>query len=257
MTALVLAGVTLLEGVRRVPAGATLAGRMLGGPWIREGETKAARIRLVSWLSPFLLHLVLPPTLTPGSPRELRRRWRLIRRRLPLLRALGVLEWLLLVLGVPLAMARWSWLGLILAVAVLFSGSLLLTILSALALDEVGLPRQEIVEQVSGLLSPFAAPRATEVVAEAALAGAAPLDALRLLLPREDYAMLLRPLAYDVQQGKLDPMLLASVPAHLVRAALKRPAGANGAAFCPRCGGTYRSQVECCDDCGGIALSQM
>jgi hypothetical protein len=254
-TALLLAAVTLLEGFRRVPAGAMLVTRLLAGPWIHQGETRSSGLRLASWFSPFVLHLVLPPVSPGDSSKDLRRRWRRVRRWLPMLRIVGMLHWLLLVLGLPLAVARWSWLGLILALSLVFSCTILLAILSAVALDQAVLARAEIVKHVRGLLSPFAAPRATEIVVEAALAGAPPLEVLRLLLPPDDYWLLLRPLAYDVERGTLSPLLLEGVPDRVIQTALNsRPEGEEASPYCPRCGQTYQSTIERCDDCGGVAL---
>src|SRR5829696_6614257 len=102
-TVLVLAAVTVLEGFRRVSSGATIVSRVLNGAWVCQREASSSGVRLVSWGSPFVLHLLVPPTDPGTAPRDLRRRWRRIRRWVPLLRALAALQWLLLVLGIPLA----------------------------------------------------------------------------------------------------------------------------------------------------------
>jgi len=252
--ALILAGVTVLEGFRRVPAGATIASQWFIGPWRREGETQARGLRLVSWASPFVLHLLLPPADAPVSPTlDLRRRWRRVRRWLPMLRALAALEALLLVLGIPLIVGRWGVVGLVLGLVALGEGALLLVMLSIAALEDGGVSRPAIIRAVRGLLSPFAAPRAPEVVMETLLAGAPPLEALRLVLPRPAYSALLRPLAYDLEHRGINGTLLAAVPRRLLQAALEaRPSA--GAPFCPRCGQEYQMTIKHCNDCEGVPL---
>jgi hypothetical protein len=254
-TAILLAAVTVLEGFRRVPARTAIVSRIGTSPWTWEGEIHAGGLRLVSWASPFLLHLLLPPADTAPPPPDLRRRWRRVRRWFPLLRCFAALEWLLLVLGVPLAIAQWGRVGLVLAVGGVFQGALLLAILSACSLEQARLPEARIIRAVRALLSPFAAPRAPEIVAESALAGAAPLEALRMLLPAREYSALLRPLAYDIEHQGLDPAILASVPARVVRTILNgQPPDSAGAPFCPRCERTYQRHMERCEECEGVPL---
>jgi hypothetical protein len=159
------------------------------------------------------------------------------------------------VLGIPLAMSQWSYVGLILGTGAVLQGALLLVILSACSLEQAGVPKREIVRAVSGLLSPFAAPRAAEVVAETTLTGAAPLEALRLLLPGGAYSEVLRPLAYDVRHRGLDRAILANVPKRVIENVLKHPAGSNGSPYCPRCARTYTSVASVCRDCDGLALT--
>ena len=254
--ALILAGVTVLEGFRRAPAGAAVARQWFIGPWRREGETPAGGLRLISWASPFVLHLLLPPAEgTVPLPLDLRRRWRRLRRWLPLLRVLAALEVLLLVLGIPVVVGRWGVVGLVVGLVVLGEGALLLVMLSIAALEDGGVPRPAIIRAVRGLLSPFAAPRAPEVVMETLLAGAPPLEALRLLLPRPVYSAMLRPLAYDLEHRGMNGALLATVPRRLLQAALEaRPAASAGAPFCPRCGQEYQITIKHCNDCDGVPL---
>ena len=252
--ALILAGVTLLEGFRRVPARATIASQSFIGPWRHEGDTPAAGLRLVSWASPFVLHLLLPPA-NESVPPDLRRRWRRVRRWLPLLRVLAGLEALFLVLGIPAAVGRWGAVGLVVAVVAVAEGALLLVMLSIAALEDGGVARPLIVRAVRGLLSPFAAPRAPEVVMETLLAGASPLEVLRLLLPRPAFSALLRPLAYDLEHRGVSDAVLTRVPRRLLQAALEaRPAESAGAPFCPRCGQEYQMTIEHCNDCDGVPL---
>jgi hypothetical protein len=254
-TAAVLAGVTLLEGIRRVPADAVILVRLGWDPWGIARTTTVSRPELASWAAPFVLHLLVPPTSVGEPPRELRRRWRRVRQWLPLLRGLAACEWLLVVLGIPLATERWGPLGLLLAVALAFEGALLLLILSACALAKSDVPPDAIARAVRGLLSPFAAPRAPEVVIETALGGVPSAAVLRLLLPAGAFAAWVRPRAYDLAQGLADEALAASVPQRALAAALAvPPVGAAEGAYCPRCGQTYRDELTTCDACAGVGL---
>jgi hypothetical protein len=161
------------------------------------------------------------------------------------------------VLGLPWATGRWGPVGLLLAGGLAFQGALFLLILSALALEEIGVARTSVRLAVRGLLSPFAAPRAAEVVVETALADVPPLCALQLLVSPTVFADWVRPRAYDVVRRSCeDTELIACVSRDALEAVvLGAPANcAAGDHYCPRCGMAYQREVLSCRACDGVEL---
>ena len=61
MTIAILALLTLIEGMRRVPAGSVVLRRVLFGLWTVERPEPAERLRLLSWWSPIVTTIVLAP----------------------------------------------------------------------------------------------------------------------------------------------------------------------------------------------------
>ena len=252
-----LAGVTLLEGIRRVPAGSVVVMQLGWEPWTITARGRAG-LRLISWAAPLVLHWVLPPADTVAKPRGIKRRWRRLRRWLPPLRVAGTAEALMVVFGIPLATGRWGPFGLLLAAGLAFQGAVFVLILSTIALEEIGVPHTSVSRTVLGLLSPFAAPRAAEVVAETALTDVPPLCALQLLLSTAAFAERVRPRAYDVVRQSLDDAeLLACVPRAALEAIVTSPppSCATGEQYCPRCGTVYQARVLNCGACDGVMLS--
>ena len=147
-TTAVLAGITLLEGLRRVPAGAVVLTRMGNNPWAVSRTTAGVRLELVSWAAPLILHLLVSPSIATAPPRDLRHRWRHVRRWQLVLRLVGGAEWCWVVIGIPLMTDRWGALGLLVAVMLAFQGALLLTILSACALAKLRLTPRTILVSV-------------------------------------------------------------------------------------------------------------
>ncbi|HST60373.1 MAG TPA: hypothetical protein VLK84_16865 [Longimicrobium sp.] len=251
LTFWVLGGMTLWEGVRRVPAGAVLLRHVAGYTWHPAGGPfAAAGWRLASWLSPLVCHVMLAPG--PGDGRVPPRR---LARWTALLRVSGALAWIALVVGVPLLTASAGLGGFILAAGAAVGASVLTASLSGLALRRMAVPWKTALRDGAGILSPFAAPRAAEVVLERALEGVGLVDALRALLPPAAFAEWVRPLAYDQARGG-DAHPGALLPAGEAAAILQlAPAGSvAGDVYCARCGRVYLPTATACRACDGVEM---
>jgi hypothetical protein len=251
LTFWVLGGMTLWEGVRRVPAGAVLLRHVTGYAWHPAGGPfPAAGWKLASWLSPLVCHVLLVPGAGEGRvpPRRLGL-WT------ALLRVPGALAWIALVIGVPLLTASVGLGGFILAAAVALGASVLAAAGAVVALRRMGVPWKRALRDGAGILSPFAAPRAAEIVLERALEGVALVDALRALLRPAAFAEWARPLAYDQARGGIAPSD-ALLPAGEADAILQlAPAGsAAGDVYCARCGRVYLPTATACRACDGVEM---
>lgn len=249
-----LNGVLLWDGVQRVPAGAWVLRHPAGYAWQVAQEPRAAEgRRLVSWLSPLVCHVVLAPG--PGTGRTMPAhlgRW------VTLLRVPSAVAFAAIVVGVPLLSASMAFLGLALALALAFGAALVTALLSVLALWRMGVPARAAARRSFGILSPFAAPRAPEMVLSCALEGVAFSDAVRALLPPEEYAAWARPVAYDLARGRAGDGVTADglLPAGDVQAILRRPPPGSvaGDAYCARCGRVYLPTATACRACEGVEL---
>lgn len=250
----VLNAVLLWDGVQRVSAGAWVLRHPAGYAWqVAHGPYAADGRRLVSWLSPLVLHVVLTPG--PGTgrtpPRHLGR-W------VALLRIPGAVVLLAMLVGLPLLSASMGLLGFVYALAGMFGGSLAAMLLAVLALRRMGVPARTALRQAFGLLSPFAAPRAPETVLARALEGVAFADAVRFLLPADEFAAWARPVAYDLSRGLAleGASADALLPGGDVQAILRQPPPGSvaGEAYCARCGRVYLPSARGCRACDGVEL---
>ncbi|HEX6372449.1 MAG TPA: hypothetical protein VF006_26245 [Longimicrobium sp.] len=241
-----LGGIALAEGLRRVPAGGVLLRRVPGYPWhVAAGPYGSSGWRLTSAFSPFALHALLQPA--DGEARAMPGRGS-IRLWITLLRIPSLLALAALLVGVPLLSATMATRGLILAVAAAFGTSLLTALLAMLALARLGIRWKTAAWDALRIVSPFTSPRAPEIVLERALAGVAPIDAARALLPPDAFAAWVRPLAYDQLKRDADRPLVPRAEAERIVA--EPPAdAAPGDAWCPRCAGVYHSGAETCRGC--------
>lgn len=250
----ILSALTLWEGVQRVPAGAWVLRHVAGYSWqVAQPPRETEGRRLVSWLSPLVCHVVLTPGLGEGRmpPRRLGLWTGLVR--LPALLALVAI-----VVAVPVLTPTMGFLGLLVAVGVALAASLLTTLLAMLGLWRMGIPFRSAARAALPILSPFAAPRAPELVLARALQGVAFADAVRALLPADGYAEWARPVAYDLSHGlALEGVSAAALlPAGDAQAILRvpPPGSALGDAYCARCGRVYLPHAIACRACEGAAL---
>ena len=254
-TTLVLAAIVVLEGVRRVPEGAYILRKSPGAGWsVVEGPMEHRRWRLASSLAPVAMHVVVAPpagelgTRDPAGREEIERLVRSLRWRIIALRLLGAGVLVGVVLAVPTITARFGGRGLLASLGGVFALSLVTAAVSAMAVRHaLGETRRSTARATLGILSPFVAPRAAEIVLERALSHAAPIVAARALLPGDRFAAWVRPRAYD----QLEPALTREECRAIIDAP---PAGRDGEPYCPRCGGLYRPDVVRCPSCEGIAL---
>jgi hypothetical protein len=251
----ILALLVVMDGWRRVPAGALVLRKPSWAPWrVLPSPRNQKRPRLLSWPAPFGLTILLrnQPDAAPAAvaPREL-----VGRAALP--RALGGLTTLLLVPGVPLA-TRWLDAAGFFAAAglvVLFS---LGTAAAAVLLARGAAPeRDRSVGWALPVASPFGAARAAEVFLERVLAGRTPLAVARELMDERDFAAWIRPVAFDHLKhadGSV-PGLESVVDREVLIALIEtRPEQRDGArAFCPRCGEAFTDPGGDCPACS-VAL---
>ena len=255
-TVVTLMAVVLLDGVRRLPVGTLVLRKTIGRPW-RLVPILETRYRLMSWLAPFALTLVVPPGAAhphaEDDPEPLLRRRTIVATRL-----FAGATLIVLVVGVPM-LGRWlRTIGFFAGVGVVFTLSAM-TAASAWYGGRTA-PGPSRWWAVS-LLSPFAAPRAGDALAEHALRRASPIAVARALLAPEQFARWLRPRAYDrLQAGAVaDEDLDAQLSTRDLEAivgALPAPSECGpGQAFCPRCGSCFQDASVACGRCDVAPVS--
>jgi hypothetical protein len=253
----------LVEGLRRVPAGALVVRATGWSGWEPAGETEPrARWQLVSWWSPLARSLVLPPLdgAATLSIDELSARLDVARRAAPWLAGGGALTLAALILGLPVASARLGALGFLGGAVLVLTLAFTTAALGALALRRLGPAGGGRRRQVLGWCSPFASGRVIEGIYEAALAGASPAQALRALAGERVFAHWARARAYDVVRcGSTDADLSAAGDAatlsSIVAAVPHMEAG--GGSYCPRCGATWSVERGSCPDCAVPLVSMI
>jgi len=251
VTIVFLALLTLIEGIRRVPRGSVVLHRVLFGQWTIEPPEAGERVRLLSWWSPLMSTIVLAPRQTYRRTDTDAVREQLEGRDLYTalfdLRVLGIVELLVLVLGVPFALQRFGALGFFAALGVVLL--LCLTIFTALAFSAHGLgkPWRAALRWSLSYLSPFAAPRGAEALLEEALRDVPPSVASGALLSADAFLRWVRPIVYDARNGReVDRGLLEGLNLNELAPSL---ASQNGSGMvCPRCGATF-VQGESCSEC--------
>jgi hypothetical protein len=253
VTIVFLALLTLIEGVRRVPRGSVVLHRVLFGAWTVEPPEPGGRLRLLAWWSPLTSAIVL-------APREEYQRTNVDAVRAQLesrelytalfdLRVLGVLELIVLVLGVPLALQRFGALGFLAALGAVLL--LCLTIFTALVFSAraLGKPWRAALRWSFPYLSPFAAPRGAEALLQEALREVPPAVASRALLPADVFLRWVRPFVYDASNGgEVDRRLLEGLNLKELGASLGSTSQNGQGMWCPRCGATF-VQGESCSEC--------
>ena len=253
MTIVFLALLTLIEGVRRVPRGSVVLHRVLFGQWTVEPPEPGERLRLVSWWSPLMSTIVLKPRekyrRTDAAAVRAQLEGRELYTALFDLRVLGVLELIVLVLGLPFALQRFGALGFFAALGAVLL--LCLTIFTALAFSArtLGKPWRAALGWSFPYLSPFAAPRGAEALLEEAVRDMPPAIVTSALLPADAFRLWVRPIVYDASNsGDVDRRLLEGLNLKELRAELAHPPSGQGL-WCPRCGATF-VHGDSCSACG-------
>ncbi len=251
----VFGGLVLLEGLRRVPAGALVVRGTGWSGWRPACEAAPReRWRLVSWWSPLAPGLVLPPLDGPAtrSNDELAERLRRANRAAPWLAGAAALTLTALVFGLPIATARLGAVGFLAAACVVVALAVGTAVAGAVALRRLdpGVTLRR--GQVLGWCSPFASGRVVEGLYQAAVAGASPAQACRALAGELVFVRWARSRAYDVLRGgAADPDLTAAANAaeleSIVASVPRREDG--GRSYCPRCGATLLMEGGSCPDC--------
>jgi hypothetical protein len=258
----VFAALVLLEGLRRIPAGGLVVRAFGWRAWKPVGQVgPTARWALVSWWSPAAPALVLPPLGVESSvsTEELAGRVRLARRAAPWLAAGSALTLATLVLGVPLASARFGGLGFIAAAAVVLALTLATAAGGWRTLQRLDAPAALRRRLALGWCSPFASGRVLEGVYQAAVTGASPAQALRLLADERVFVEWARLRAYDsLHGGQTDLDLSAAASAATLYAIISAepPLATGGKSYCPRCATVWVMVRDACPDCGVPAVSR-
>lgn len=250
----VFAALVLLEGLRRIPAGALVVRAVGCSGWVPAADAESrGRWRLVSWCSPLVRSVVLPAQGQPGtiSSDALALRIEVARRAAPWLAASGLLTMLSLVLGLPLATARLGAVGFLGAAAFVLALALLTAAAGALAIRRMNGSAGPL-GRVLAWCSPFASGRVIEGVFQAAVEGASPAQVVRALSGERVFAAWARARAYDVVHGgRPDPDLLLAADVATLGAIVSAepPLEPGGRSYCPRCAATWSLENGPCPGC--------
>jgi hypothetical protein len=247
-----LALLTLLDGLRRVPAGALVLRKVIGGKWavvdLREGYA------LVSWWPPLSTTVVLNGTAgRRDGGTALEHDLNAHRGKVRGLAILGGVSLVALVFGVPATMRWFGGMGFLLSLLVVLLLSWFIAGLSFFFTRSLGLSTRQRILFALPRLNPFAAPAAGEALLERTLAGANPFAVARALMAEEDFLAWVRPAAYDLTSGETPGTgLLTEVitRSDLEKMLSARPARvAANSPWCPRCGSEYGATSTDCPAC--------
>jgi hypothetical protein len=248
----VIAAIVLLDALRAVPPGAQVVRRVLILPWRPYTDTGSERsVRLLSWCPPVTMAVIVGGEGGGNVPGRLPDE-KLLARRCGLLRLAGGVALVALVAGVPVAVGSFGSFGLGAAVALLIVVDAAVVLLAASALRALGVARKEAWRTALPIFSPFAAPRAAEIVLQRVLNHRPPLAVMRYLTNTSEFADWVRPRAYDLRRGgAVDPELAAALAVEDLDAVLALPprSAATGEQYCPRCATTYQSWAGACTSC--------
>jgi hypothetical protein len=262
-TILILAVVSALEGVRRLPPDAFVLRRVFGGPWRAAAPLELGReFALIAWPIPVVHAIVVRRENTGDENVGIRRhvaRMRARERRTRILvrglRAGGTLILLAVVIAVPAATLRWDVFGLVASVAILFSMCVIQALATHAALRRSGAARRAAVLASIRLVWPFSAPSAAELVQLQIIRDAPWTLVLIELLGRERYLAAMRADLYDeLARGQVNPFAAAFYGHDAIAAFLRDAGETGGQPFCPRCSAQYRDGVDACANCEDVAL---
>jgi hypothetical protein len=220
---------------------------------------------IVSFLPPFFMTIVIPPAVGVNSlpngerdPAEFAQTSGAIL----ILRLLGVLDLLLLILGIPWAVSRFGAAGFLGSLACVLTVSVATAITAVILLAREGLPRRVAVRKAISLASPFSAPFAAEIVLSARTRRYPRLSAISQLIGETQFRAWIRPWAYDLESPRtsirnawLDEIGLSLSVSE--RAGILDSASEGcrlEERYCPRCGEKYLLALSFCADCDGIHL---
>ena len=278
-TVALLAFVVWLDGWRRLPAGSLLVTRSGVGPWsVRDEWPSVGPFALVASFAPITVPVVVSPqhgapepaarwnsdfdTIVARTTRRLRR----IGAPVAVLRTLGFLMTAWIIVGIPVATERFGGMGLIAGVLGAFALALIIAIITALSMRHaLGISVRRSLRATVQLLSPFTAPRATEILLTAVIGPSGSLAPIAALLGERRFLAWIRPWAYDTLTDRAESdaahaaaaALVAALPRRILERAVELPIGdpeTYGGRHCPRCARTYRDVAQVCVDCDDLEL---
>jgi hypothetical protein len=220
---------------------------------------------LVSLLPPFYLAIVVAPSVGSNPLTDGRRdivEFAKASRKVFALRALGALDFIVLILGVPWAVSRFGAAGLIGMLGFAFALSVSTAVMSAILLSNEGIPRRIAIRRAVSLASPFAAPLAAELVLSARIRRYPRLTAISQLIGETQFHAWIRHWAYDLESngGPINDAWLGEIASSLSTGERARilDSASDGCStaerYCPRCGEKYLLESSFCTECDGIQL---
>ncbi len=266
--ALFLAIIAVSDGLRLLPAGATVVSRLAFGDWLvawvnSDGQS-GSRLRLITWCSPLLLPLVLSDDTDTAVPlgRRLARcraRMRRTRSHFAVLRIGGILILAALVAGIPWLTSRSGIWGLLLGASVVLWLCVVQTVIAIAAFRRAGSTLGQAMLTSAKCLWPFSAPRAAEEVMRRVVAGVPPLILMHTLLPGDAFRRFARPLLFDavVRGEQADGVLELRArlgESEIAEILNEPPTVPDGDAYCPRCGASFYRGARFCSDCAEVEL---
>ena len=261
-TILTLAVIAMLEGVRRLPPGAFVLRRILGGHWYTAAPLDLGRDWfLAAWPVP-LVHFVVVTRddgdETLGISRHftrLRARARRARLSIAALRVWGTLILIGLVVGLPLAIQRWDAFGLVVSVEALVVMCAVQALVAHIGLRRAGAAKRPALVASLKMLWPFSAPCAAATVQKQVVQGAPWIVAVVELFGRERCMAQMRTGLYDELERDERGMVSRLFGRETITAFLRQPSDGARDPFCPRCGARYREGIAQCADCAVALVS--
>jgi hypothetical protein len=220
---------------------------------------------LVSLLPPFYLAVVVSPSVganpLPDGSRYIAEIAK-ASRKVFALRALGALDFIVLILGLPWAVSRFGAAGLIGMLGFAFALSVSTAVMSAILLANEGIPRRIAIRKAVFLASPFAVPLAAEVVLSARIRRYPRLTAISHLIGAPQFHAWIRHWTYDLESsgGPINDAWLGEIASSLSTGERARilDSASEGCStaerYCPRCGEKYLLESSFCTECDGIQL---
>lgn len=261
----ILFTIAAFEGVRRLAPDELVLRCNPFGVWSVATPLQLWRDwHVVSFLPPFFLTIVIAPGVGASalSNRGCDPLFAIAGRAVLALRVLGVLNFVLLILGIPWAVSRFGAAGLVGFLGIAFALSVSASIMAAILLTAEGLSRGIALRKAASLASPFASPLAAETVLSARMRRCPRLAVVSQLVSETRFRQWIRPWAYDLESrgssmrnAWLEEIALSLSTSERAGILTSASEGCRaGERYCPRCGEKYLLEWSFCAECEGIGL---